>query len=70
MPPETQEIQYDNLRVHTPAADKLREVQRVFKDANGVSATQSEILTIIADYYLINVLNEGQEPRGGWKSRA
>lgn len=56
MPSETQEIQYDNLRVHVPAADKLREVVRVYKDKRGVSPTQSEALAIIADHYLVHVL--------------
>lgn len=56
MASETQEIQYDNLRVHGPAADKLREVVRVYKERRGVSPTQSEALTIIADHYLANVL--------------
>lgn len=56
MPSETQEIQYDNLRVHAPAADKLREVVKAYRDKQGVSPTQSEALTIIADYYLTHAL--------------
>ena len=52
MSSETQEIQYDNLRVHGVAADKLREVQKQYKAKRGVYPTQSEALTIISDAYL------------------
>lgn len=61
MPSETQEISYDNLRVHEPAADKLREVQRQYKIKRGVLPTQSEALTIIADAYL--VVLEAESPK-------
>lgn len=57
MPPETQEIQYDNLRVHASAADKLREVQRQYKEKRGVSATQSELLTLMSDFYMSRELS-------------
>lgn len=56
MDSETQEIQYDNLRVHSTAADKLREVQRVYKERKRVSATQSELLELMADFYLAHEL--------------
>lgn len=60
METDTQEPQYDNLRVHVPAADKLREVQKAFKSHHGVSATQSEILTIITDFYLANGFSDSR----------
>lgn len=58
MPTETQEIQYDNLRVHSGVAEKFRGVWQRYREKNRVSATQSEVLEKMTEFYAAHELKD------------
>jgi len=52
MPSKPQENELDTLKIKRPAADKIREVQRRFREHNPGSITQSEAIELMAEHYI------------------